>query len=307
MERRPPDYRHTIWIFVGIVGVVAIAVVVRALLIPDTFGAFGHFRAEAIEEARKYEVRHLGLETCGECHDDVVALHAKDAHARVQCETCHGPGLAHTAAEGDGGIIRPEGRTICLVCHELMLSRPGDFPQIETTEHYRFVGVDDRQTKCVACHDPHEPLFMDRDLRTARLHPLVHRCRDCHAGRYDETLSRPEGHPVIFECGYCHADVVRGFEALSHREVRCTTCHLFFRESEFAGRMLRDSDPRFCLLCHRDTDFRSADAPPSIEWPDHREAMAETDADLERRCIDCHQDRIHPLQPRRTGEQGFER
>lgn len=284
--------------FVLIGLVVVIALIVRSQMIPESFGDLGHFRADAVEEAKRFEPRHLGRDVCADCHDDVAALHVKDAHARVECESCHGPGATHVAADGEGGIIRPDGKAPCLVCHQLMPARPSVFAQITPEDHYRFVGVEDPEVDCIACHDPHEPLFMDRDLRTARLHPLIHRCRDCHAGRTDETLVRPPGHPEIFECDYCHADIVDGFAERPHSEVRCTTCHLFFRESDFAGRMLRDSDPRFCLLCHREAEFRSDDAPPGIDWPAHREDMADDTIDLDKRCVDCHQDRIHPLQTR---------
>ena len=55
--------------------------------------------------------------------------------------------------------------------------------------------------------------------------------------------------------GDCHGDVVEDFASRTHAEVRCTTCHIFFRETQDAGRILRDADPRFCLLCHRAADF----------------------------------------------------
>jgi len=304
MERKPVSYRHTIRLAVIIGAAVVIALVIRSLLVPESFGVLGHYRQDAIEETARFEPRHVGHAVCADCHDDVIALHAKDAHARVPCESCHGPGATHVAAEGDGDIRRPNGKQPCLVCHELMLARPGEFAQIVPEEHYRFVGVAQPETECTACHDPHEPLYMDRDLRTARLHPVIHRCRDCHAGRTDESLPRPEGHPAIFQCQYCHPQIVADFAARPHNRVRCTACHIFFRESESAGRILRDADPRFCLLCHRDADFRSNQAPPGIDWPSHREDMAATDDDLEKRCIDCHQDRIHKLQSQITAALG---
>lgn len=134
---------------------------------------------------------------------------------------------------------------------------------------------------------------MDRDLRSARLHPLIQRCRDCHTGRVSEEVPRPKEHPPIFECKYCHAPVVADFEERTHQEVRCATCHIFFRLSDFAGRILRDADPRFCLLCHKAADFRSDDAPPGIDWPDHLDDVAEDEADRKKRCIDCHRDKVH--------------
>jgi hypothetical protein len=294
MKRRA-DYHHAYRIFTIIAIAVGAALVVRTLLVPDSFGRHGHYRAEAMTEARAHELRHVTVTTCAECHDDVAELHAKDAHASVQCEVCHGPGRAHVDAGGDGPIRRPAGKQICLVCHELLLARPGEFAQIEVQKHYEFVGVGDPGTDCGACHDPHEPLYMDRDLRLARLHPLIHRCRDCHAGRTDRSLQRPAEHPAIFECDYCHGAVAADFQARPHSAMRCTDCHIFFRESEFAGRILRDADPRFCLLCHRETDFRSDDSAPGIAWPEHLDDVAD-DGEREKRCIDCHQEAIHRLQ-----------
>jgi hypothetical protein len=301
MEHKPSSYRHIIRLFAFIGAILIAALVTRSLLVPESFGILGHYRMNAIEEAREREPRHVGQTVCAECHDDVAALHAKDAHAGVSCETCHGPGATHVVADGEGGIRRPAGKRLCLVCHRLMLARPGEFPQIDPAAHYRFVGVKDPDTDCTACHDPHEPLYMDRDLRTARLHPLIHRCRDCHAGRTDEALARPADHPAIFQCDYCHAEVAADFSTRPHKDVQCTTCHLFFRESDFAGRIIRDADPRFCLLCHRAADFRSDDSPPGISWPEHREDMAEDASDRRQRCIDCHQDRIHTIRTAHAG------
>lgn len=297
MAPKRTSYRHVYRLFGLVAVLVAAALILRAALVPATFGDLGHFRAAAIDEARTRDARHVGQSTCAECHDDVADLHSKDAHARVQCETCHGLGARHVAADGDGDILRPDGREACLECHRLLLARPGEFAQIVVADHYRYIGVEDPATLCIACHDPHEPLYMDRDLRTARLHPLIHRCRDCHAGRTDETMPRPPDHPPIFQCDYCHAEIVGDFATRSHHAIRCTACHIFFRETESAGRILRDADPRFCLLCHGEADFRSADAAPSIDWPDHRADMAEQEADLTKRCVDCHRENIHGLPP----------
>lgn len=297
-EVAPADYRHAWRLFAAIGLLLAVAATVRALAIPETFGEQGFYRGAALADARERAPRHVGQAACAECHEEQAALHDKDVHLHVSCESCHGPGAAHVESEGEGGIRVPKGKEPCLVCHQLDQARPGAFPQIRWREHYEFVGVADESVACTACHDPHEPLFLDRDLRSARLHPLVHRCGDCHTGDIDAAQARPAEHPAIFECSYCHAGVVADFATRTHQEVRCTTCHLFVKESDFAGRIIRDADPRFCLLCHRAAPFRSADAaPPSIEWPAHLEDVGEEDATPSTPCITCHRDAIHAPPP----------
>jgi hypothetical protein len=293
MERPKVDYRHTYLLFALLGLALFAALVVRALLVPDSYGRDGAYRADAPLDERVRTPRHLGEAACAECHEEQVGLHDKDAHAAVQCEVCHGAGDRHVADPEQVKPAIPKGKEPCLTCHHLLAARPGWFPQIIWREHYRFVGVRDQETDCTACHDPHEPLYMDRDLRSARMHPLIHRCRDCHIGRVNETLPRPDDHPPIFECSYCHPAIVADAQARPHSKVQCTTCHIFFVESEFSGRILRDADPRFCLLCHREADFRSDSAPPGIGWPAHLDDVAESEADRKKRCIDCHQDKIH--------------
>ncbi len=293
------DYRHAVPVFGLVVVLLALAGVARALATPPTFGQFGFFRGAAIPEARAPAPRFQDVKTCSKCHVEQARLRDKDAHGSVSCATCHGAGAQHAlrgTAESSQPMRVANSRELCLSCHLELPARPSSFPQIDVANHFKLVGVERPDTPCTACHDPHEPLFMDRALPAARLHPIVHRCRDCHQGSArDASTPRPPDHPQIFDCGYCHAPIVADAATRPHRGLRCTTCHLFLRQSDFAGRILRDADPRFCLLCHRADDFRSADSPPSIVWPQHRDEMSKTPADAVKRCVDCHQDRIHRL------------
>ncbi len=288
----PNAARHVYPVLATLVVVLALAFVARTVAVPKTFGEYGWYRGAAPEEARQFTPRHVGKDACEECHDDVVAEHDKDVHVNVPCEACHGPGGKHVETEEATDIIRPKGREVCLTCHRRLLTRPGAFPQINWKEHFKFVGVKDESTKCISCHNPHEPLFLDRDIHKARLHPLIQRCGDCHLGMSNKA-KKPEKHPVIFECSYCHEAKVKDFKQRTHSRVSCTTCHLFFKETSYSGRIIRDADPRFCLLCHRDAPFRSVSAAPSIDWPDHLEEVKEGPEDEGKRCIDCHRDRIH--------------
>ncbi len=290
------DYRHTIPVFAVLVGVVLVGVGLRGLAVPETFGQFGHFRGAAATEARVKTPRHLGKDACKKCHEKELTLHDKDMHAAVQCETCHGAGSAHVADPKKVHLVKPNTKQDCLVCHQAMAARPGRFPQIQWRDHFKFAGVDDEKIECVKCHSPHEPLFLDRDVRKARLHPMINRCRDCHVGRTDATLKQPDDHPPLFQCNYCHKEIAAKFAQLPHAKIDCTTCHIFQQVSDTAGRIVRDADPRFCLLCHGAADFRSKNGPPTIEWPAHRDEMGSGEEDATKRCVDCHQENyIHPV------------
>ncbi len=288
------DPRHHVYPVLGALVVVAVvAIAARSVAVPETFGEYGTYRAAAVTEAMERAPRHVGEAVCEECHDDIVAIHDKDVHVHVQCETCHGPGSTHVEKEDGTEIIRPQGKEFCLTCHRLLLARPGPFPQVRWKEHFEFVGVKDETIDCTACHDPHEPLYLDRDIHSARLHPLIQRCRDCHVGMQEDSSAKPPDHPQVFECGYCHEEKVKDFARRTHAKVSCTTCHLFIKESSFSGRIIRDADPRFCLLCHRDAEFRSVNSAPGIDWPAHLDDVKEGPEDEGKRCIDCHRDRIH--------------
>ena len=289
-----PDYRHVYPVLILLSLGVATALTVRHYMVPATFGEFGFYRAAAMDDEKARQPRHVGRAVCTECHGDVALIHAKDVHATVECETCHGAGNKHVK-DNDAPMAAANGKDDCLVCHRMLDARPGAFPQVEWQKHYQFVGVKDTSIACVRCHSGHEPLYLDRDLRTARLHPLIQQCNSCHLGRTDETLKKPDTHPKIFQCDYCHAELAKSFAAGSHTSVRCTTCHLFIKETSYSGRIVRNTNPQFCLLCHRKADFKSDSGPPTINWPAHIKDVSKDPVDPKRSCVSCHQDQIHAI------------
>ncbi|MBI2437603.1 MAG: hypothetical protein HYV36_02155 [Lentisphaerae bacterium] len=289
-----PDYRHAYPVFVIAGLAVGAALMIRPWLVPETFGEDGFYRVAAMDEEKSRLSRHVGRSACAECHADIAALHAKDAHASVECESCHGPGWEHVN-DPTAALPRPNAKEDCLTCHRLLDARFGSFPQVDLHDHFQLVGVDDPAIVCTRCHSPHEPLYLDHDLRTARMHPLVHDCGECHIGRTDASLIKPAGHPAIFQCNYCHSELVKSFEKGAHAQLRCKACHLFIRETSFSGRIVQNADPRFCLLCHRKAEFKSPVSPPTIEWPAHIKDFSSDPPDPRRECVTCHQEQIHVL------------
>lgn len=289
-----PDYRHAFPVFVILLVLAAAGLTLRALLVPKTFGEYGFYRAAALDDEKARLPRYVGRAVCSGCHDDIAAVHAKDVHASVECETCHGPGDKHVN-DNDAPMIPGNTKEDCLICHRHLVSRPGSFPQVDWQAHYTFVGVKDQTVACIRCHSGHEPLYLSRDLRSARLHPLIQQCNNCHIGRADETLKRPDTHPTIFQCDYCHTALAKSFAKGSHTQVRCTTCHLFIKDTAFSGRIVRNTNPQFCLLCHRRAEFKSNASPPTIDWPAHIKDAAGEAPDPQRSCVNCHQEQIHDL------------
>ncbi|MBI3178328.1 MAG: hypothetical protein HYZ27_01625, partial [Deltaproteobacteria bacterium] len=212
------DFSHVTRLFVVIAVFLCGAGFVLDLMVPASYGQFGKYRGAAVAIAMTREPKRLGERACVSCHEKEVTLHDEDVHTRVPCETCHSPGNKHVAFRespaGKAPELKPsdvpaEARMLvhkerewCLRCHEVDPSRPATFPQIVDHEHMLVTGVVDKvptrpgeelppitpngasdtptAIACVRCHDPHQPLFLHRDVRTAPTHPIVQRCQECH-------------------------------------------------------------------------------------------------------------------------------
>ena len=125
--------------------------VARAILIPTSFGVYGHYRAAALEEVRARGITFAGRTACLDCHEEIDTLKKTGKHAALGCEACHGPQQAHAIDAGSVVPQKPDAKTLCLVCHMENLAKPKGFPQIDPKEH---AGDD----SCVTCHNPHHPL-----------------------------------------------------------------------------------------------------------------------------------------------------
>lgn len=288
---------------------VAAAFFAQRLLRPEGFGEVGHYRAQSLFEIMEQEPVHQGKDACAECHPDIHGVHEKDIHYDVKCEDCHGPGALHVRRHleedlsiSDEAAAMPREYTLegCLFCHRKLAARPRTFPQVDPEEHYAFLNVTDPATRCIECHNPHEPLFLLRKVSDARIHPVIFECAGCHDTPPAKSHLLCADHPVIFVCGDCHAPVVDDFETHAHGALDCTICHLFHRENEAAGRIFKNGNRRFCLLCHEKRDFRKAEGIPQIVSDDHLREMAETNemsfrkiAAEPKACLLCHFDDIH--------------
>ncbi|MGE3842643.1 MAG: hypothetical protein AB7I50_13740 [Vicinamibacterales bacterium] len=152
MTLRFDDYRHLVRLATLFVLGVASFLLIRAWFMPPSFGVYGHYRANALDDVRSQVVTYAGQTTCVECHTDVQELRAGGRHARLSCEGCHGPRAAHAADPTAGAPSRPDGRALCVRCHTQNAARPKTLPQVVVSDHAP-EGV------CTECHQPHMPGF----------------------------------------------------------------------------------------------------------------------------------------------------
>ncbi|MCK4749497.1 MAG: hypothetical protein KAT15_20730 [Bacteroidales bacterium] len=130
---------------------IALFLLIRHFLVPDSFGQYGHYRGDALIDVASKEIVHASKEDCYDCHDDIQEKVANDSHAGLSCIICHGPGLAHVNDPWEGKINKESGREFCGRCHDLNAARSTDVIfQIDITTHHT------EKQNCIECHNPHE-------------------------------------------------------------------------------------------------------------------------------------------------------
>ena len=85
--------------------------VLQALLVPEGFGVYGHYRAAALEENRDRPVSFAGRAACVECHSDVTDAMKGGRHAAIRCEASPRPARRSRREPGreEGGAPRQQG------------------------------------------------------------------------------------------------------------------------------------------------------------------------------------------------------
>lgn len=143
----PTQLKRLIPLFIIFIG---LFLIVRYLLIPDSFGQFGHYRGDSLIDNASKEIVFATKESCFECHDDIQEKLENDMHAELSCLTCHGPGQAHVNDPFEGKITKESGREFCGRCHHINAARSIDVVyQVDIKTH-------NAEMNCIECHNPHE-------------------------------------------------------------------------------------------------------------------------------------------------------
>jgi DmsE family decaheme c-type cytochrome len=205
----------------------------------------------------------VGEDRCRACHRAEVTQFTRTAHGRLAnarfgerltCESCHGPGKAHSdaveAARGNDAAIAAASRLIfafrgtvqsdtCTTCHNT-----GDQEFWEASQHSR------RNLTCTTCHSMHNWNSLEHQLKADSVNQT---CGNCHRDKLAK-LDR-SGHMPVREgkltCSTCHnphgSQNVRLLRVGNTVSESCTSCH-----AEKRGPFLWDHAPvrENCATCH---------------------------------------------------------
>jgi hypothetical protein len=141
---------HLVRVAALFAGGVVVFLLLQALLVPEDFGVYGHYRAGALDDNRARPVAHAGRAACIECHTDVQEAAKGGHHERIGCEACHGPLARHADDPAAQKAERPDSRVLCRRCHAANVARPARFPQVDPEEHAG-------KEACITCHPAHNP------------------------------------------------------------------------------------------------------------------------------------------------------
>ena len=153
---------------------IALFLFFRFMMIPKSFGDFGHYRGQSLEDNAAKPLQYAGNTACIKCHKSVVEEKSRGHHAGLACESCHGPALKHAmhadtvphAKLPDSLLLgKPTERKDCALCHNRNLARMkfrndtvniSMIKQVDVMKH-NLVDKSNETLKCIDCHFPHDP------------------------------------------------------------------------------------------------------------------------------------------------------
>jgi Cytochrome c554 and c-prime len=155
------DIEHLIRLAVVIAIALVAFVILRAAVVPRSFGEYGHYRGAAISEIASRPIVLAGHETCEACHSDVVDQKKLGKHVVVACEACHRAQAKHADDPGSVQPAKLDTAVVCARCHEANTAKPKGFPQVVTADHFGGIA-------CDTCHQPHRPGIETAKIETKK-------------------------------------------------------------------------------------------------------------------------------------------
>ncbi len=203
----------------------------------------------------------IGEKACLGCHDQenehfkdtlhskIFRLNPKNEHESRVCETCHGPGAAHSKKASDKSLIigftKGWGTPIekqngqCLGCHQggNRMHWPGSV----------------HAANKVGCADCHNPMQKTSAVGLLARQNITETCYQCHQQQRAEFRKRshmpvPEGKMSCADCHNPHGSTTKPLLKADSVNETCYTCH-----AEKRGPFLWEHAPvrESCLNCHQ--------------------------------------------------------
>ena len=129
---------------------------------PQSFWAYGHYRGDSVTEIAATPPTYVNPESFSTAYPKEYETWSTGIHKVVKCQVCHiAAAKTHYAASLASAVPLPatttlprpaDSRKLCVKCHEKIAGRPDYMPQIDLASHHS-------EQACIACHDPHSPLF----------------------------------------------------------------------------------------------------------------------------------------------------
>jgi hypothetical protein len=313
------DAQHGFRVAYILVGVVSVALIARAWLIPPTFGLYGAYRGAAVREIMDSPVKYRGVANCKDCHLEQWNEWRESSHQTVACESCHGPGMDHSEPDIDPRPkifgtkeLMSQSRDLCLSCHAMIPGRRADHPQVDSASH-----PSRRSVAAASDGGGH----------------IVPSAGTAATARNDQTDDGPDQAvettplPWEYSCVFCHADSEIFFGDKQHlltreedlledvhwqKGVRCHDCHggapvlgdFTPHENDPNFRTVKSPEdaPGFCGRCHFDVEYMRrylplSDVGEATEYLTDTHGRRRND-DGSRRdalCVSCHG--FHVIRP----------
>lgn len=220
--------------------------------------------------AAKPAAQTTDMETCVDCHEDLVKAHASNPHAAADpnnCTACHGDAEKHLEEGGGANIFAfkeedmPNKKSkMCLSCHtrsnSKFLASPHGKASLDCTSCHAIHSEMTRPallktSSLKSCYVCHEDVFSQFQLNERhRLQEGIMSCTTCHNPHVPSTRERLGGfkHEA---CLTCHTDKGGPFlyEHGASRIEGCTSCHEV-HGSPNRHMLTHQSTSDLCFSCH---------------------------------------------------------
>jgi len=246
---------------------------------------------------------YIGSEACKDCHEEQFKAFSHTPHSRLArhnswngkvtgCESCHGPGKAHSEEGDPKKIISFKSKSskeiseTCLTCH----AGKEDHNNFRRGEHWR------NDVGCTDCHTAHSSVAIAGNPGSNTLvSEAERRNRDLIAANM---LRGSE--PQL--CISCHRETKAQFSRPFHHKVleglvKCSDCHNPHGGFELKQTRLATGTDAGCLKCHTDKQgpFVFEHAPLKVEGcaschTPHGSSNAKllTRSTVRQLCLACH-------------------